>query len=262
MAVGTCHRPLSGITGHSYCPFKSIVWLSCIVSYRHYLRSKAIVDCYLGCRNLSPPIIMDSRSFVLSLAPAVDAVQHCCYLVFSARNSIAYELITPGYTCCARLSDLVFAVVEDIVSAAPCCQNWHPPVLGSQPIVLSCVRTVSEIRLWCYEWSQRRRCSWVRIDRSHWVGHSIYCLGHRLTSRLRFRLCGRPATATIIVYGGCVRTGAFRGPALCAPSSCLLLLCLGISIMIPRVRLWPGDGILLIETPEFITWANHKEPYR
>ena len=34
------------------------------------------------------------------------------------------------------------------------------------------------------------------------------------------------------------------------------------SIMIPRVRLWPGDGILLIETPEFITWANHKEPYR
>ena len=154
MAVGTCHRPLSGITGHSYCPFKSIVWLSCIVSYRHYLRSKAIVDCYLGCRNLSPPIIMDNRSFVLSLAPTVDAVQHCCYLVFSARKSIAYELITPGYTCCARLSDLVFA-------------------------------------------------------------------------------------------GGCVRTGAIRGPALSAPSSCQLLLCLGISIMISRVRLWPGGGILL-----------------
>ena len=186
MAVGTCHRPLSWITGHSYCPFKSIVWLSCIVSYRHYLRSKAIVDCYLGCRNLSPPIIMDSRSFVLSLAPAVDAVQHCCYLVFSARNSIAYELITPGYTCCARLSDLVFVVVwaEDIVSAAPCCQNWHPPVLGSQPIVLSCIRTFSETQLWCSAWSLRRRCSWVRIARSHWIGNSVYCLRHRLMSQL------------------------------------------------------------------------------
>ena len=107
MAVGTCHRPLSWITGHSYCPFKSIVWLSCIVSYRHYLRSKAIVDCYLGCRNLSPPIIRDNRSFVLSLAPTVDAVQHCCYLSkvrilapFNAQNSRNRKM---GTVYCVRL---------------------------------------------------------------------------------------------------------------------------------------------------------------
>ena len=216
-AVGTCHRPLSWIAGHSYCPLPLLL-----------MRYNTAAVWF------SQPEIVSLMSLSLR---AIRAVLDC-----------------------PTSSLLLWA--EDIVSAAPCCQNWHPPVLGSQPIVLSCIRTFSETQLWCSAWSLRRRCSWVRIDRSHWVGHSIYCLGHRLTGRLRFRLCGRPATATIIVYGGCVRTGAFRGPALCAPSSCLLLLCLGISIMIPRVRLWPGDGILLIETPEFITWANHKEPYR
>ena len=138
-AVGTCHRPLSWIAGHSYCPLPLLL-----------MRYNTAAVWF------SQPEIVSLMSLSLR---AIRAVLDC-----------------------PTSSLLLWA--EDIVSAAPCCQNWHPPVLGSQPIVLSCIRTFSETQLWCSAWSLRRRCSWVRIARSHWIGNSVYCLRHRLMSQL------------------------------------------------------------------------------